>query len=55
MWIFGGMIALVLAIAALVDFRKRRSRAHQRAINSHAKPGESSNYMMGDNQTTHGS
>ncbi|WP_342526580.1 hypothetical protein MKY84_13045 [Chryseomicrobium sp. FSL W7-1435] len=54
MWIFGGIVAIVVASAALVDFKNRKRRADQQAINSHAKPGESGNYMMGDNQTTHG-
>ena len=42
---------IVFALALLVDRRNKKiNNNNQNPINSNAKPGEDSNYMMGDNR-----
>ncbi|MGM7700430.1 hypothetical protein ACSVDE_01830 [Pseudalkalibacillus sp. Hm43] len=53
-WFFiylGGL----LAFAGIIDWRRRRNNNKgERPINSHAKQGESTNYVMGDNEYMNG-
>lgn len=55
MWIFFGFIAFALGLAFVTDKKHKMNRSHHSPINSNAKPGEDSNYTMGDNHYTHGS
>lgn len=48
-------LLIIIVLALLVDRRnKKLNNNNQNPINSNAKPGESSNYMMGDNRYTNG-
>ncbi|WP_165767516.1 hypothetical protein [Tetzosporium hominis] len=55
MWIFFGFAAFALGLAFVTDKKNKINRSHHSPINSNAKPGEDSNYTMGDNHYTHGS
>jgi len=49
------ILFIIIAFAFLVDRRNKKINNNiQNPINAHAKPGESSNYMMGDNRNTNG-
>jgi len=49
------ILFIIIASALLVDRRNKKiNNNNQNPINAHAKPGESSNYMMGDNKYTNG-
>ncbi|MED1712011.1 hypothetical protein P4V29_33885 [Bacillus thuringiensis] len=49
-WIlFLSLITVMLLFAWFLD-RKRKKDMHRKTINPNAKPGESNNYMMGDNR-----
>lgn len=55
MWIFSIPVGLLLAFGVLIEWkRKRRNDYSHRGTNSHTRPGESSNYKMGDNNYTSG-
>ncbi|MDP5275911.1 hypothetical protein [Chengkuizengella axinellae] len=50
LWVIGSIIALLL-FALLIDLkRKKNNNLYQRGINPHSKEGESSNYVMGQDQ-----
>jgi len=56
LWIAGAFIVVLVVVAFLIDRRNRKIKNDSlQSINSHAKPGESTNYMMGDNKYTNGS
>ncbi|WP_192806484.1 hypothetical protein [Planococcus donghaensis] len=55
MWIFIVPIASLISLGALIEWkRKKRNDTSLNAINPHTRPGESSNYQMGDNHYTSG-
>ncbi|MHC0039126.1 hypothetical protein [Pseudoneobacillus sp. C159] len=48
-WFFIGFILLILGLALFIDWnRKRTNNNPHMTIHPGTKPGESSNYMMGD-------
>jgi hypothetical protein len=54
-WFFSGTILGILAVAFLIDFKRNRNNNNPHIpTNPNAKPGDSSNYMMGDNKYTGG-
>ena len=49
--IMGGIVASALLLGYTIDWKRSRNNNHpHRTINSHAKQGESSNYLMGDHR-----
>ncbi|MBD7943230.1 MULTISPECIES: hypothetical protein [Psychrobacillus] len=49
------ILFIIITFAVLVDRRNKKiNNNNQNPINSNAKPGERSNYMMGDNKYTNG-
>ncbi|MCK1999682.1 hypothetical protein MPH47_21065 [Psychrobacillus psychrodurans] len=49
------ILFIIIAFAYLVDRRNKKiNNNNQNPVNSNAKPGESSNHMMGDNRYTNG-
>ncbi|WP_257348496.1 hypothetical protein [Pseudalkalibacillus decolorationis] len=47
------VIVGTLALAGFIDWRRKRNKNEgERPINPHSKPGEDSNYTMGDNRHT---
>lgn len=55
MMVFIVPVVVVLALAVYVDIRNRKMKnKNQTMINPNAKPGEDSNYMMGDNRYLNG-
>jgi len=54
-WIFGIPIIILVALGLLVEWkRKKRNDYPLKATNPNAKPGDSTNYRMGDNNYTNG-
>lgn len=48
-------VLILLTLAGLIDWRrKKKKNDFQITINSNAKPGDSTNYQMGDNKYTNG-
>ncbi|WP_421378296.1 hypothetical protein ACOJQI_12635 [Bacillus salacetis] len=55
MWWFVIMIGGILLFALLIDFRRKKNNNNPHIpTDPNAKPGDSSNYMMGDNRYTNG-
>ena len=55
LWVMGALILGLVIFAFLIDRRNRKMRNLSiQSINPHEKPGESTNYTMGDNKYTHG-
>ena len=55
LWIAGAIIVVLVVVAFLIDRRNRKIENDSlQSINSHAKPGESTTYMMDDNKYTNG-
>ncbi|MBT2688421.1 hypothetical protein J7I93_09530 [Bacillus sp. ISL-47] len=55
MGVLFGLIIVTLAFAYSIDRRrKKNNNTLQKGISPNEKPGESSNYMMGDNRYTGG-
>jgi hypothetical protein len=53
-WFFVFILG-ILAFALLIDWRRKKRKDNlQKPINPNAKPGDDSNYMMGDNKDTGG-
>ncbi|GLI83797.1 hypothetical protein ANABIO32_14940 [Rossellomorea marisflavi] len=53
MWWFVILIVGVLLFALFIDWRRRRNNNNPHIpTDPNAKPGDSSNYMMGDNRHT---
>ncbi len=53
MWWFFILIAGVLLFALVIDWRRKKRNNHPHIpTNPNAKPGDSSNYTMGDNRHT---
>ncbi len=49
------LIFLVLALAALVDWKRRKNNNYPHiSTNPNTKPGDSKNHTMGDNKYTNG-
>ncbi|MCQ6265188.1 hypothetical protein M1K46_05865 [Fictibacillus sp. WQ 8-8] len=49
------LILGIIAFALFLDWRRKKNNNNSRPpINPGAKPGESTNYMMGDNKYTDG-
>ncbi|HSI66812.1 MAG TPA: hypothetical protein VK947_05310 [Planococcus sp. (in: firmicutes)] len=47
--ILGGIVASALLLGYTIDWKRNRNNNHpHRTIHSHAKQGESSNYLMGN-------
>lgn len=54
-WIVLIVSLSLLGFAYLIDRRNKKLKNNSlESINSHAKPGESTNFMMGDNKYTNG-
>lgn len=54
-WFFIVFILLILALALLIDWRSKKNNNHPYlTIDPNAKPGESSNFLMGDYKDTGG-
>ncbi|WP_162920090.1 hypothetical protein [Paenisporosarcina cavernae] len=55
-WLFvGSVLVVIVAFAFLLDRRDQKmNAANQNHIISSAKPGESTNYTMGDNRYSSG-
>lgn len=50
-WFFLVVILVIFALALFIDFRRKKNNNHPPIpTNPHAKPGDSSNYLMGDNK-----
>jgi hypothetical protein len=48
---FIGLIIFILALALFIDWRRKRNNNNPHiTIDPSTKPGESSNYIMGDNK-----
>ncbi|HEX5519078.1 MAG TPA: hypothetical protein VFX18_01425 [Candidatus Nitrosocosmicus sp.] len=55
MWLALFIVLGVVLFAYLIDRRnKKLNNSSLKTISSHAKPGESTNYMMGDNRYING-
>lgn len=55
LWLLMIFVLLILAFALFIDLRRKRNNNNpETPINPNAKPGDSSNYMMGDNKYTGG-
>lgn len=55
MWWVVIFIAGIILFALFIDWRRRRNNNNPLTpTNPNAKPGESSNYLMGDNKDTGG-
>ncbi len=55
MLIFFGLVVLTLGLAFFIDWRRKKNNNNpQIPTNPNAKPGDSSNYMMGDNKYSSG-
>ncbi|MEW5570268.1 hypothetical protein [Rossellomorea marisflavi] len=53
MWWFVILIVGILLFALFIDRRRKKRNNHpHRPTDQNAKPGDSSNYMMGDNRHT---
>ena len=54
-WIFVVPITVIVAFGVLIEWRKKRRNDYpHKASSPHTRPGESSNYKMGDNNYTSG-
>lgn len=54
-WLLIIFLLLVVAFAIFIDWRRNKNKNHPHIpTNPNTKPGESSNYMMGDNRYTGG-
>ncbi|MFC4408867.1 hypothetical protein ACFOZY_00315 [Chungangia koreensis] len=54
-WFMGVVIVGLVAFAFVVDRRNRKLKNDSLpSTDAHAKPGDSNNYMMGDNKYTNG-
>ncbi|UTR10330.1 hypothetical protein MM300_21040 [Evansella sp. LMS18] len=50
-WFFALLVFLIIAFAILIDWRrKRNNNIPNKMTHPEAKPGDSSNYMMGDHR-----
>lgn len=50
-WFFMILIILILGFAMLIDYRRKKNNNNPHIpTNPSTKPGESSNYLMGDNK-----
>ncbi|HDB5314933.1 MULTISPECIES: hypothetical protein [Bacillus] len=55
MWWFVILIVGVLLFALFIDWRRKKNNNNPYIpTNPNSKPGDSSNYMMGDNRYTNG-
>lgn len=55
MWIFVIPITSLLALGGFIEWkRKRRNDLTHKVSNPHTRPGESTNFKMGDNNYTSG-
>ncbi|MDM5336433.1 hypothetical protein QUF84_04210 [Fictibacillus enclensis] len=49
------LLVVIIGFAILLDWKRKKNNNHsQPPTHSGAKPGDSSNYMMGDNKYTDG-
>jgi hypothetical protein len=56
MWIFLSIVLLAIWFAIWIDWKRKKLKKHPHIpTNPNGKPGDSSNYMMGDNKYTGGS
>lgn len=54
-WIFVVPITVIVAFGVLIEWRKKkRNDYHHIGSSPHTRPGESTNYKMGDNNYTSG-
>jgi len=54
-WFFIAFILGILGLSLIIDFmRKKNNNNPHIPTNPNAKPGDSSNYLMGDNRYTNG-
>ncbi|MFC4714341.1 hypothetical protein [Planococcus dechangensis] len=54
MWYFLVPIGFVVGLGLAIDRKRRASMYHEKPTHPDAKPGDSSNYTMGDNRYTSG-
>jgi hypothetical protein len=55
MWFFIFLVLVILGIAIFIDWKNKRTNNNPHiTIHPGAKPGESSNYLMGDNHKDSG-
>jgi hypothetical protein len=55
MWFIITFVLIILAFALYIDWRRKKNNNNPHIpTNPNAKPGDSSNYMMGDNKYTNG-
>ncbi|WP_200869987.1 hypothetical protein [Cytobacillus firmus] len=55
MWWLLIFIAGIILFSLLIDWRRKKNNNNSHiSINPNGKPGESSNYLMGDNKDTGG-
>ncbi|MEH7086529.1 hypothetical protein V7139_27945 [Neobacillus drentensis] len=53
LWILFVFVLMILAFALIIDLKlKKNNNNPQIPTHPNAKPGDSSNYMMGDNKDT---
>lgn len=54
-WFFMIFIIIILGFAMLIDYRRKKNNNNPHIpTDPNAKPGDSSNYLMGDNKDTGG-
>ncbi|WP_139125149.1 protein BatD [Bacillus solimangrovi] len=54
-WLLAILVVGVLLFALFIDWRRKKKKNNPHiTTNPNTKPGESSNYMMGDNKDTGG-
>ncbi|MBT2583434.1 hypothetical protein [Planococcus sp. ISL-109] len=54
MWYFLVPIGFVVGLGFAIDRKRRASMYHNKPMHPDTKPGDSSNYLMGDNRYTSG-
>ncbi|GIN86378.1 hypothetical protein J6TS2_27640 [Heyndrickxia sporothermodurans] len=55
LWFISIIVLGIVAFALLIEWRRKKNNNDPHiTTNPNAKPGESSNYMMGDNRDTGG-
>lgn len=55
LWVLFILVLMIFAFALFIDFRRKKNNNNPHIpTHPNAKPGDSSNYMMGDNKDTGG-
>ncbi|MGE6684738.1 hypothetical protein [Paenisporosarcina sp. NPDC076907] len=54
-WFFGAMFTMLFGLGVYIDWRRKKINNHPfRSTHPHAKPGDDTNYRMGDNNNHSG-